>query len=332
MKILLDYLENPLKVGVYYAQLIADFSNLKKTIENTIKNTNRTTPQSSQLIQIAEEMEEEEKYFELECSKIKDVINKIISFLYFQKACPRIVSEYVGATATQKHIMAIADYIPEKFIISYSNTMEESLTPLESHIIEEAKDVIVIEMDKIDHTNEVLFQLTAIKKDSITKVVKFIEWIPHIGKTVKQLRIKKTYSSRYVFNPYPLAVDFWLKNEASMTTPNDLKELLNGSVSYYTKKDWRTSIVLAAIAVENVLADLYEEKHQATAPNVPLGELYNRVKEKIEFPNEIMQSIEKVNKARISAVHRSRFPVSDREATGAIYGSTTLIIWYSSNY
>ena len=112
----------------------------------------------------------------------------------------------------------------------------------------------------------------------------------------------------------------------------DLRDFLKGSMRYHSDEEWRTSIVLSAIAVESVLADLYEEEHKTYAPNVPLGNLYDKVKGKVKFPPEVMKAIEMVNEARISAVHRSRFPVSDREATNALYGSTTFIMWYSSNY
>jgi hypothetical protein len=114
--------------------------------------------------------------------------------------------------------------------------------------------------------------------------------------------------------------------------PKDLRDFLKGSIRYHSEEEWRTAIVLSAIAVESVLADLYEEHFKEYAPNVPLGDLYYKVKDKIKFPTHIGGAIEMVNEARISAVHRSRFPVSDREAINALYGATTFIMWYSSDF
>ena len=87
---------------------------------------------------------------------------------------------------------------------------------------------------------------------------------------------------------------------------------------------------MSAITVESGLADLFEEIHKKPAPDDPLGKLYGKVKNEAGFPDRIETAIEMVNEARISAVHRSRFPVSDREATNALYGATTFTMWHNS--
>ena len=118
----------------------------------------------------------------------------------------------------------------------------------------------------------------------------------------------------------------------ALRVPKDLNNFLSGAVRYFSSEEWRTSIVLSAISAESILADLYEEEYKENAPSIPLGDLYYKVKERITFSAEIARAIEIVNESRIAAVHRSRFPVSDREATNALYGATTFTMWYSSNY
>jgi len=92
-------------------------------------------------------------------------------------------------------------------------------------------------------------------------------------------------------------------------------------------EEWRTSIVLSAISIESVLADLYEENYKVPAPDTPLGDLFTRIQTKISFPSEIIRAVEMTNNARIAAVHRSHFPVSDREAINALFGATNFILW-----
>jgi len=205
------------------------------------------------------------------------------------------------------------------------------LPVFKSRIMKDINDAIVIESGQVK-MRQLSFDITSITEKGAKRFINFLKCVPYIGETVNEVRSRKTFSSRYTFRPYPLAVQLWIESEKAITVPEDLRDFLKGSMRYHSEEEWRTSIVLSAIAVESVLADLYEEEHKTYAPNVPLGDLYYKVKDKVKFPPEVMKAIEMVNEARISAVHRSRFPVSDREATNALYGSTTFIMWYSANY
>lgn len=124
-----------------------------------------------------------------------------------------------------------------------------------------------------------------------------------------------------------MAVRFWLEDEASISIPSDLKSFLIGAIDYLSSQEYRTSIVLSAITVESILADLYEEKYKSLAPDIPLGDLLGHVKNKISFPPDILSAIETTNRARIAAVHRSRLPVSEREAINALFGATAFAQW-----
>lgn len=123
------------------------------------------------------------------------------------------------------------------------------------------------------------------------------------------------------------------EKEASKMIPKDLRDFLSNASKYYTSEEWRTSTVLSAITAESLLADLYEEEYRRPTPSkATLGELFEFAKKKVEFPQNIAEAIAMTNNARISAVHRSRFGVSDREATNALYGAANFTMWYFARF
>lgn len=195
---------------------------------------------------------------------------------------------------------------------------------------EETEDIIF----EFNELNEIALDITSVKKEGATFFLRCLKTIPVIGKTVVVTKNPtETHSSRYTFSPYALAVRLWLEKEASKFMPKDLRDFLTNSSKYYTSEEWRTSIVLSAIATESLLADLYEEEyHEPTPTRATLGELFELTKKKVKFPQNIADAITMTNNARISAVHRSRFPVSDREAINALYGATNFAMWYFSRF
>ena len=331
MKHIVKYLTNPLQTGVYYSQLIVDFSALEGFLRTLAAIPTKPTPESKELIKIADSIKEEE-YFELD--EITENFGKAMAYFIQLKACPKEIKAYVFGKKEPEAIFALGESIVAYGRRTrYGGFRDWTLPQLfKSRILDDINDVVIIETEETEDESVLLLEITTTKEEGLLRFINFMKCVPHIGDTVKEIRKRKTYSSRYTFRPYPLAVQLWLENEKGIIVPEDLRDFLRGSVRYHSEEEWRTSIVLSAIAVESVLADLYEEEFKEYAPNDPLGHLYHKVKEKIDFPSNIKGAIEMVNEARISAVHRSRFPVSDREATNALYGSTTFIMWYSANY
>jgi hypothetical protein len=320
---LVKYLLAPLQTGVYYGQFMIDFSTLEQFFrEVATKVAKEHEADSRDLIKAAEKikrggtftLEELKKHFDLatlhllgseECSK------EILEYISGR--------EEIGRVALYERLMFWRDLPPGR------------LRFLESRFFHDIVDVAVVDVGKKED-EKIILEVATTKNGGMSRFHNFIKSIPHIGNTIEEIRKRKTHSSRYTFRPYPLAVSLWLGHEKSAAVPGDLKDFLRGAVRYYAEEEWRTAIVLSAIAVESILADLYEEQYKKYAPNVPLGELFHKVKNKIEFSSDIIGAIEKVNGARISAVHRSRFPVSDREASNALHGATIFIMWYSSNF
>lgn len=329
------YLSNPLLSGVFYAHFEADFSTIDELLKDVIAVSKKYKAESAELMKLASDLKGED-YIDID--SIKESLSKAIFLLARQKECPKEIAEYVlGKEALKQLAESPEHYIQDRMrMFRYRRyrmrRAYHAFEVFESHILRDINDVIGIETEETEEQNVVSFEVTTIKEEGVTRFANFLTCIPHIGDTVKEIRRRKTHSSRYTFRPYPLAVRLWLGHRDAVNVPKDLRDFLRGSIRYHSEEEWRTAIVLSAIAVESVLADLYEEQLKEYAPNVPLGELYHEVKDKIKFPKHIGEAIEMVNEARISAVHRSRFPVSDREAINALYGATTFIMWYSSDY
>jgi hypothetical protein len=109
--------------------------------------------------------------------------------------------------------------------------------------------------------------------------------------------------------------------------PRDILQFFLGAIRYYEQAEWRISIVLSAIAVETILAELYEEnKHQAAPPDT-LGTLFSIVSKTVRFPDEVKLDVEEVNRNRISSVHRSSMDLGDREARASLVGATRFTHW-----
>jgi hypothetical protein len=269
---------------------------------------------------------------------LEKLLEKAISILFNSEECPQEILEYLfgkmkeGESLSKRMLslfLARRKYHRDEKNHGYRN---DSLRLFGPQIFYDIEDTVVIERRTTPRRPELFFEIISIKDVGTSRFINFVKSIPCMGETLKVIKNRKTHSSRYVFHPYSYAVQLWLESERAEYIPQDLKDFLKGSARYHSEREWRTSIVLSAIAVEVILADLYEEQFKENAPNTPLGDLYNRLKKRKIFPEDVQKAIEIANEARISAVHRRRFPISDREADNALFGATKVTMWYSSNF
>lgn len=320
-----------MKVGVYNHISIIDFSGVSDYLKGLMdeykelreKTKGRKYPKAlfedrlSRLRQGLENIDE----IEWDEDEFSDKIPRALAtFARYADKCPEDIKELF----TYKHEVRMPKRV--------RTVRLPHPTPIfDSRVIPILNDVVSIEKKHVDE-KKWLFDVIIIKKSGLTAFKKDLQCIPPIKEGMKILKEKRQFSQRYVFRPYPWAVTIWLKDDSSITVPEDLRSFLHGAIGYIFSREWRTSIVLSAISVESMLADLYEEKYKEPAPDTPLGDLFRQVREKIDFPPEIVDAIEMTNESRIAAVHRSRFPVSAREATNALYGATNFTMWYSSQF
>lgn len=175
--------------------------------------------------------------------------------------------------------------------------------------------------------NTLRLNICSLKEQGIHAHEQFLKSIPIIGKKIKSSKATRKFSSRYCYRTYPSALIVWLCEVADNPIPSDILQYFLGAVRYYEQKEWRVSIVLSAIAVETILAELYEEIKHEPAPPDTLGSLFHQVSELTELPAEIKADVGEVNGNRILSVHRSSMNLGDREARSSLLGATRFTHW-----
>jgi hypothetical protein len=173
----------------------------------------------------------------------------------------------------------------------------------------------------------ILLNVASIKENGCKVLEEFVKSIPIVGQDAKLSKISQKHSSRYCSEPIIAAIVLWMYTHARGIVPDDIQNYLQSSITYYEKEEWRISIILAAIAVESILAEIYEEHFHDLSPSDPLGALKDKIERKQRFPPEVLRDIEIVNQSRISAVHRSSTPVGSKEARNALVGATKIAHW-----
>lgn len=201
----------------------------------------------------------------------------------------------------------------------------------DTEMLHDLKDVRIVEKKIIDK-NKMILEVMTINEKAMIDFKNKISLIPQFNDNIKVIKDKQHFSSKHVYKPYAWVVRLWLEDFSTITVSEDLKSFLRGATRYIFSNEWRTSIVLSAISIESVMADIYEEKKKTPAPDIPLGGLMTLVQKEITFPPEVESAVNVANSARVAAVHRSRLPVSTREACNALFGATNFIMWYESLY
>lgn len=187
-----------------------------------------------------------------------------------------------------------------------------------------------INISKMGRDKKVFLNITSIGKRGIERFNEFVKSIPEIGNQADFSDVQKRHLQRFVYRPYPSALLLWINALGYYQIPDPIRKFLNGAISYFRGEEWRTAIVLSAIAIEIILAELFEESFHQEAPDVSLGKLIELLKEKVSFPSDVERAISLTNEKRIIAVHRSQIEPSEREAIDSLFGATRLTLWYSS--
>lgn len=146
---------------------------------------------------------------------------------------------------------------------------------------------------------------------------------------------RESHSSRLCTLPLVGAIDLWAADsETAEWIPDFLTDYVRAAARYFREQEWRTSIVLSAITVETLLAELYEQELRKPAPDIPLGGLLGQFKDAVKGSTgknplrPIEPSIDAVNEMRIAAVHRGTRKVSNEEAFNALVGAAKFVFWY----
>lgn len=328
----IEYLKNPIRRGVYYCKVRIDLRPFDKLVDYIVKGCEKS------------EVTRIKGHLKLDSAvSIMNLLNRTsfaLNELQKQNGCPRKISDFLGEckSGRREETPLYEEIFGEEYSIEVIEPLIlcEHLDVLSVDITSHAEDELRMCLyGDASELEPLVLELVSVKEIGVNMFLEFLRSIPKIGKNIEVANtIQQTYSSRYSFRPYPLAVRLWLLKKAKAMIPRDLHDFIDKASIYHISKEWRTSTVLSAITVESLLADLYEESYQEPSPEkATLGELNEQVKKKINFPPHIAESITKTNNARISAVHRSlRLAVSEREATNALFGAVNLTLWYHSDY
>lgn len=332
MNYIVEYIKKPIETGVHICKARIDLQLYDRLVSHIVDCCGR-----GEKTRIRSHLKLDHVF------SIRSLLNKLsyaLDELSETEKCPKTISNFYDESVSGKR---------EKVPI-YQQILREAhpIEMLEPLILTEQDDVLSIdflspsreelEISLFTDTEELdplTLEISSVKDSGAEFYLKFLKSIPYVGKKVQVVKApQKTCSSRYSFRPYPLAVRLWLLKNGKTTIPKDLQDFIDRASVYHVLKEWRTSIVLSAITVESLLADLYEESYRKQSPEkATLGELFDHVKREVDFPSYVADSIVKTNNARISAVHRShRLAVSEREATNALFGAVNLSIWYLSDY
>jgi 6-pyruvoyl-tetrahydropterin synthase len=315
MESIIKYLKNPMSMGVYRYSAVIDFSELSKYFDDVVKKLDNAMQAPN--VRKLEKLTLEHRLSELKEALKKHNIDKKTD--YFKS----LLNVFYALYDDDKENPEIRRIFVNSLENSSKTTPAENL--FESYLNKDFSDVIVIEKSCVrDETW--LFDIITIKKDTILDFKNKIALIPTLKNNIKGKDDKRRFSTRYVYRPYPYVVQLLLEDQSTVPIPNDLKDFVKAAIRYFLIDEWRTSIVLSAIAIESILADIYEEKNHRIAPDIPLGGLLAEVNSKHPFDLDVLKKVEKANNARIAAVHRSRLPVSETDATNALVGATNIIL------
>ncbi len=186
------------------------------------------------------------------------------------------------------------------------------------------------------HDDLIVIEATALQKSTVESFVAFVKSIPDVGNSVNLVREGRQFSSRLSSDLVPVAARAWSRSIPTVeTVPQFILTYLYGAFTYLDSSEWRTSIVLSAIALESLLAEMYEAEFHEVAPDVPLGSLHSQIKDNFRniqkhdpFPKDIDRAIETCNESRIAAVHRGGRQLFDKEAYDALLSVARFSIWY----
>ncbi|MCP8309180.1 MAG: hypothetical protein H3Z54_10900 [archaeon] len=187
-----------------------------------------------------------------------------------------------------------------------------------------------------EHRAIVVLEATSVKEEGIEQFLTFIKSLPELGPSYHVISKKTQFSSRFIYDLVPAAVSAWISIRSTIEcVPEYILDYFIAALRYLEEQEWRTSIVLSAIALESLLAEMFEEEFQKIAPDIPLGALKDEIvanfksnKKSSPFPDEISECVNGTNQARIAAVHRGGRQLSVKDATEALQGAVKFAIWH----
>lgn len=319
-----EYLLNPHKTGVYCCSFDIEANDIVKLLEEAVgfDKKNKREPETYNTLRFRDYGEEGYPWLIEDLKKALDHLD-----IYKPKEPPLGPWELkkpfrdVLTEKVLRHVPILQDYRrrmmtrypnPSRFLEPYQAALDkQNAINLDFSVV---KDILRL-------------NLYSLKKQGVAAHKEFLESISVVGKSIKTSKVIRRFSSRYCYRPYPYALIVWACEVADNPIPSDILQYFVGAIRYYEQKEWRISIILSAIAVETILAEMYEEMKQQPAPPDTLGALFSQILKIITLPDEVKADVEEVNSNRILSVHRSSTNLGDREARFSLVGATRFAYW-----
>jgi len=328
MKEILPYLLNPNKAGVYLSTVSIEISELKELFREILKFDKETDARSiGRLILLERDSMVTTPPSRLLTNWAIEDLKKAVSHLNIYTPKEGILSSKI--LMPRGHILLSANrmgFIRDKGIIDASASAYFSDAFLNPNIAL-LKTMDALKVSPVADSETLRINIFSVKKNGVKIFEKFIRSIPIIGEKAGIVDRGKRHSSRHCYEPYPAAVILWSCNIVYKSIPDDVLNFFDGAVRYFEKEEWRISIILSAIAVESLLAEIYEEYFHEIAPPDPLGALRDKIEKKQKLPPETRNDVDVVNQSRIAAVHRSSMQVGEKEARNAMIGAVRFTNW-----
>jgi HEPN domain-containing protein len=321
-----EYLLDPHKIGVYFCRFDIKIGDVIKLLEKAVgfDKAEKREPETYNTLRFIDHELNEDRHPWL-FRDFKEVLDHLDIYKpenpplgpwKLKKPFKEVLTEkelrWISVLQDDYRSMMTRYPSPSSFLESYQAAVDaENAINLD---VQTAKDVLRL-------------NLYSLKEQGIRDHAEFLKSISLIGKKIEVSKMFHKFSSRYCYRVYPSALVVWLCKVADNPIPTDILQYFIGAARYYEQKEWRVSIVLSAIAVETILAELYEElKHQPAPPDT-LGSLFSQVSNLVKIPTEIKADVEEVNNNRILSVHRSSMNLEDKEARASLVGATRFTHW-----
>jgi hypothetical protein len=304
---LTEFLKNPVSNGVWHLRRPIPFSaidELQQWIMTELSKSGVQAPPSQNQLKSSYS----QKYGPL--APARSSVTALAIYLYALGQEP--ISHKPVVDWTQR--TSLRNYNPTFYSVLEPRLLIDSMDALSGYAVE-IKDNLVL-------------NAVSLKEIAIDDFENLWVRLPGFQGKVNRLIRKKKYGSNYVYRAYALSAHLWLASEESAAVPEGVLAFLEPSLNYYDTAQWRTSIVLAAISVEHVLSEMFEELFRSPTPEIPLGQLYEKVKAKKNFPSDEDVAIRRTNEILVKAVHRTAWFASEKDALDALMGAVRLVIWY----
>jgi len=328
MDVLTDYLYDPVSCGVYYTRLIVpihSFKTLGRKLREYAANHNIQHPLPWYNDDQYDRLIAEISAYGLNARstyRVEDIHQMVSGFVVMTSS----QLEFLSRQARDICPPTVRNWIEAKKITHFLYGMYTHIWPLV--ILPETEDALHV--DATFRRASLAMDITSLKSEGLERYKSFFLSIPWVGPEIKTIAEGRKHSSNYSLRIYPSAAFLWCTVRKPIMLPDNILKFLEGTLGYFGRQEWRTSIVFSAIVVESLLAEIYEEQFHKLAPDKPLGDLYYAVKEKAQFPDNIEKAITTTNQMRILAVHRSSLEASEREALQAIVGAVQFSLWHYS--